>query len=85
MTIALHGTVALIAPSSSEIESGLVAKTTYTGMVAPQYYVATILIPNTQQKLQDGVIGTAKIFVRRRSLGGFAAESAYEFLRRKLW
>lgn len=82
---ALHGTVASIAPSSSEIESGLMAKDAYKGMVVPQYYVATILIPNAQQTLQDGMMGTAKIFVRRRSLGAFVTQAVYEFLRRKLW
>jgi putative peptide zinc metalloprotease protein len=85
MTGTLHGNVASLAPASSEIAAGLVAKDSYTGMVAPQYYVATILIPNTQQMLQDGMIGTAKIFVRRRSLASFAGKMIYDFARRKLW
>jgi len=81
----LHGTVAFLAPANSQIEPGLIAKDSYTGMVAPQYYVATILISNDNLALQDGMTGTAKIFVRRRPLAGFVAEDVYDFVRRKFW
>ena len=81
----LHGNVISLAPASSDIAPGLIAKGSYTGMVAPQYYVATILIPTSEYRLQDGMVGTAKILVRRRALGTFAAQAIYDFMRRKLW
>jgi len=81
----VHGTVAFLAPANSQIEPGLIAKDSYTGMVAPQYYVATILVPNDNTDLRDGMTGTAKVFVRHRSLAGFVGEAVYDFLRRKFW
>jgi putative peptide zinc metalloprotease protein len=83
--VSLHGTVAFLAPANSQVEPGLIAKDSYTGMVAPQYYVATILISNDNAALRDGMTGSTKIFVRRRALAGFAAQAVYEFGRRKLW
>jgi len=81
----LHGMVAFLAPASSEIEPGLIAKDSYKGMVAPQYYVATIVLSDALPALQDGMTGTAKILVRRRALASFAAQAVYDFARRKLW
>jgi len=79
------GQVALLSTTSSEIEKGLLTQGTYKGIQAPHYYIARVLLPNTREQLRDGMVGTAKVFVRRQSLAGFAWIGATEFVRRKLW
>ncbi|MBB5329194.1 hypothetical protein HDF14_002810 [Edaphobacter lichenicola] len=48
------------------------------------YFVADAMIAN-DGTLRDGMTGTAKIVVRRQSLGGAAAREMREFVERKLW
>lgn len=79
------GNVTFLAPASSEIEKGLFDAQEYKGIQASRYYVARIPVSNPDERLKDGFTGTAKIFVRWRSLAGFAWESVNDFLRRKLW
>jgi putative peptide zinc metalloprotease protein len=49
-----------------------------------KYFVADAMIPN-DGTLRDGMTGTAKIAVRRRSLAGAAFREVREFAERKLW
>lgn len=79
------GNVTFLAPASSEIEKGLFDAQEYKGIQASRYYVAKVLVPNPDERLKDGFTGTAKIFVRRRSLAGFTWQSMNDFLQRKLW
>jgi len=81
----VNASVGFIAPASSDIEEGLIERSSYSGMHAPQYYAVTLLVPNPLRSLSDGMSGTAKVLVQRRSLAGFSGEVVYEFLRRKLW
>ena len=79
------GDVAFLAPASSEVEKGLFDQQEYKGIESSRYYVATIPVSNSAGLLKDGFTGTAKIFVRRRSLAGFAWQGVDDFLQRKLW
>jgi putative peptide zinc metalloprotease protein len=85
LSSSIVGQVALLSTMSSETEKGLLPPGTYKGIQAPRYYVARVPLPNTRERLRDGMAGTAKILVRRQSLAGFAWIGATEFVRRKLW
>ncbi|MGA3210065.1 MAG: HlyD family efflux transporter periplasmic adaptor subunit [Terriglobales bacterium] len=79
------GNVALLAPASSGLEKGLLDQQEYKGIESSRYYVAKIPVPNYDESLSDGLTGTAKIFVRRRSIAGFIGQAVSDFLQRKLW
>ena len=79
------GTVNEIAPASSEMESGLQVKEAYKGLAPPQYFVLTVVLPNAAGELRYGMTGTAKVYVRRRSMVGLVSRLASDFVRRKLW
>jgi len=79
------GTVAAIAPATSEMEAGVMEKEKYVGLHAPHYYLADIVVPNQSCNLKIGMTGEARIFVRRRSLAGLMGEVITDFVSRKLW
>lgn len=77
--------VAGISPNSSAVADGLMHKVDFKGVHESQYYTADILIPNADGQLRDGMPGTAKVLVGRRSLAGFLWQGVHEFAARKLW
>jgi putative peptide zinc metalloprotease protein len=79
------GNVTFLAPASSEVEKGLFDQQEYKGIQASRYYVAKIPVPNSSGALKDGFTGTAKIFVRRRSIAAFIWQGVNDFLGRKIW
>ena len=79
------GTVDAIAPASSEIAPGLSPKIEYKGIKPPMYYAVSILQPNPDGALRDGMTGTVRIYSGRRSVMGFVWKVIYEFAARKLW
>lgn len=79
------GSVVTIAPAASDIEPGLSPKQEYKGIRPPQFYVATIAIPNPAGALKEGMSGTGKVFVTRKSLVGFGLEIVGNFLGRRVW
>lgn len=79
------GNVNFLSPASSEAAKGLFDEQEYKGLQASLYYVAKILVPNSGDALKDGFTGTAKIFVRRRSIAASIWQEVNDFLRRKLW
>lgn len=81
----IPGRVASIAPASTEIETGLIHKEDYKGILASTYYVATVLVANDQRELFDGMSGTAKIYGARRSLASLGLRGVRQFLGRKFW
>ena len=81
----IQGTVASIAPASTEIEGGLIEESKYKGTLPPNYYVVELQVENPREELKSGVSGMAKIFTQRRSLAGMTWEPLHEFLRRKIW
>jgi multidrug efflux pump subunit AcrA (membrane-fusion protein) len=48
------------------------------------YYIADATVAN-DGSLRDGMTGTAKILVRRRSLAGLIGQEARDFFERKIW
>ena len=81
----LRGTVAEIAPASSEEESGLGPTPSFKGLAPPRYFAISVLVPNSGEGLRYGMTGSAKIVVGRRSLVGLAWKTGTDFVRRKLW
>ena len=81
----MNGTVAGIAPASSQMEGGLAPEPAYKGLAPPQYYVLTVAVPNEGDDLRYGMTGNAKIEVRRSSVAGLAWKRGRDFVARKLW
>jgi len=83
-TRAVSGTVETLAPASTGIDLSLAEQSSLKGINLPDYYVATVAFPNPNLTW-EGEMGTAKIFVRRRSLAGFAAQYFGDMLNHRLW
>lgn len=81
----IAGVVGEIAVASSGIEPGLEPTSEYKGLVAPRYYTVSVQEPNPENRLMDGMTGTAKIYTVRSSIAGFIWQTASDFVRRKLW
>ncbi len=79
------GNVASVAPASSEVAPGLMPHLEYKGMLEPHYYAVKVVVTNADGSLRQGMSGTARIYVRRRSLLGFLVQDLLEFLGRKFW
>lgn len=77
--------VSSIAPASSELALGLESKENYKGIAAPNFYVANVLIANSEGALRMGMSGDAKVEVGKKSVAGFVWEIVREFLQRKIW
>ena len=77
--------VALLAPAASDLAPGLEADQKYKGILRPQFYVATLLIPNNDRFIREGMSGTGKVYVKRRSAAGLIWEMLTNFAGRKLW
>lgn len=80
-----HGTVASIAPASSEIAAGLLPHMEYKGVRPPMYYAVSVLQKNPQGDLKDGMSGTVRIYSVRRSVFGFVWRVVHDFVARKFW
>jgi putative peptide zinc metalloprotease protein len=80
----MDATLASLNPASSPIDEGLTHKQSYKGIRPPEYYVGEAFIDNPGY-LRDGMSGTAKIFVRRESLGQIVWQNVREFVGRKVW
>ena len=79
------GRIIEVAPASAEIPAGLIQQSAYKGIRPPSFYVATILLPNSDGELHPGMAGTARIYSERRSLVGMGWEVVSDFLNRKIW
>ncbi len=51
----------------------------------PQYYFVDLVMENPGDKLKPGMTGVARVYGRRRSIGGMALEVVKNFWGRKLW
>ena len=78
------GTVVGVAPAPSEMEAGLMEKQQYKGIRPPQFWVATVAL-NSNGLLREDMAGEAKIYVRRRSIAGFAWRFARDMVGRRVW
>jgi hypothetical protein len=49
------------------------------------FYVVDLSISNSQNLLRPGMVGTARIYGKPKSLAGLLWEGLQEFMGRKLW
>lgn len=82
----VRGRVMAIAPIAMQaIPEGLVPKEEYyEGFRQHEYYAATIEL-QSREVLREGMPGTGKIWVGRRSLAGFAWRLTHDSVARKIW
>lgn len=78
------GSISLLSASSAPLPEGLNTKEQLQGINPPQYFVGTVGLKN-DGTLLPGTVGTAKVLIERRSLGGFGLRFCRELVRRKLW
>jgi multidrug efflux pump subunit AcrA (membrane-fusion protein) len=74
-----------IAPVSSEIAPNLMDLSKFAGMSAPNFYVVDMIVANPDGRLAPGMIGSARVYGRRRSLAAFALQAVADFASRKVW
>jgi multidrug resistance efflux pump len=80
----ISGKLASVAPLSSTIDPGLAEREQLSGIVPPPFYVGLVNIPN-DGTLWDGMTGTAKLFVRYRSLVTMMARYGRDLFQRRFW
>jgi putative peptide zinc metalloprotease protein len=80
----LSGTVESLSPENAPLNSDLLEKQALSGIRPPGFYVAVVRLKNDGE-LRPGVVGTAKVWVTRRSVAGFAARLARDMVSHRLW
>lgn len=73
-----------VSPAAVPIAQGLVGKQQLQGLNPPRYYLGTAVVRN-DGSLWEGMSGSAKVFVQKRSLAGYLAKFTAELVNRKLW
>ena len=81
----VRGVLESVAPTSSEIATGLIPPTSYKGISPPNFYVCVIRVNTEGEQVYEGLPGIAQIYGQRRSLAKLAWEDVRDFLSRKLW
>jgi putative peptide zinc metalloprotease protein len=79
------GVLESVAPTSSEIATGLIPPTSYKGISPPHFYVCVIRVDSKGEQVYEGLPGMAQIYGKRRSLAKLAWEDVRDFFSRKLW
>ena len=79
------GQVSSIEPVSSDIPSGLVEASLYKGLPPPKFYAVDLTLLSPEGKLKPGMVGTARVYGKRRSLAGFGWQEVRNFLGRRMW
>jgi len=82
--VPLTATLSEVAPAATAVEPGLIPKDQLKGVTPPRFYIGSVFLRNTGE-LREGMIGTAKIFVTRRSIAGFTWIFAHDLIDRKVW
>ena len=73
-----------IGPASSRIDVGLAEKEQLAGIVPPPFYVGWVDLPQSGA-FAEGMTGTAKLFVARRSPAAFAYRLMRDLVERRFW
>jgi hypothetical protein len=77
--------VGSIASGSSQSDPRTAERIQYSGLNATMFYVIDLTVPNLENLLKPGMVGTARLYGARRSLAGLAWEGIAEFFGRKIW
>lgn len=84
LAVPLTATLAALAPASTPPEPGLIPEDQLKGIAPPRFYIGSTLLTNPGT-LKEGMTGTAKIFVTRRSIAGFAWIFVHDLVDRRIW
>jgi len=82
--VPLTATLSEVGPAATAAEPGLIPKEQLKGVTPPRFYVGSALLRNAGE-LREGMTGTAKIFVTRRSIAEFTWIFAHDLIDRKIW
>ncbi|MGA7366861.1 MAG: HlyD family efflux transporter periplasmic adaptor subunit, partial [Candidatus Sulfotelmatobacter sp.] len=74
-----------VSPVPSEIAPGLLDMEKFKGMRPPNFYEVDLLVNNENGRLKPGMVGTARVYGRRRSVAGSCYQAVADFAGRKLW
>ena len=74
-----------VSPTSSEIAPGLLDLSKFKGMTPPTFYAVDLLVKNENGRLKPGMVGTARIYGRQRSIAGLCYQEVADFAGRKVW
>jgi putative peptide zinc metalloprotease protein len=77
--------VVSITPVSSQIDPKIAESAKYKGLNPLNFYVVDLMIANPEEALKPGMVGTARVYGRRRSLLGHLGREMVRFLGRKIW
>lgn len=77
-------TLSSLSPAAVPVAEGLIPKQQLQGLNPPRYYLATAMLRN-DGNLRDGMTGSAKVFVQRRSVVGFTWRFISDLANRKVW
>jgi multidrug resistance efflux pump len=81
----LDARVISLAPKSSEIDPALAQVSQFRGLAVANFYAAQMEVDNPDGQLKPGMIGTARIYGKRRSLAGLVWQEGWRFFARKIW
>jgi putative peptide zinc metalloprotease protein len=77
-------TLSSLSPAAVPAAEGLIPKEQLQGLNPPRYYVGTAMLRN-DFNLRDGMTGSAKVFVQRRSVLGLTWRFISDLANRKVW
>jgi putative peptide zinc metalloprotease protein len=74
-----------VAPVSAESDATLTDQSRFKGLHPPRFYLVELRISNREGRLKPGMIGVARIYGERKSLGELMWENLRVMLGRKIW
>jgi putative peptide zinc metalloprotease protein len=80
----LSGTLTSLSTVPTNIDPALAEKSQLVGIVLPQFYVGSVLLPN-DGSLRPGMTGDAKVFIGRRSPAALAWRFVRDLIDRRVW
>jgi len=80
----LSGMLGSVSPASTTAAEGLVPREQLQGINPPRYYLGTVFLKN-DGSLMQGMTGSAKVLVERRSLAGIGFRFSRDLIQRKIW
>ncbi len=80
----LRGTVEALLPAAEAPPEGVIVKSEYEGMELPTFFPVLVTVQG-RSDLRTGMVGTARLLVRRRSIAGFCWRGMRDFFARRVW
>jgi putative peptide zinc metalloprotease protein len=74
-----------IGANATEMDPRLLDPNALKGLNPPHFYMVDLLVNNSDGVLKPGMMGTARVYGRRRTLAGLAWEGVENFWSRKMW